>query len=306
MKNKGISSLFDVMIYAFILVLAFTVIQLYSMSHQATSIKNLKYEAENQYAAQTLESLSYLTIDGDGYQTVQADTLEPVEDEDLKNLTEKGEQIRAYADELDSRLNNWSKNLTELKEGIQGNITEIQDTLSDTTDMIDYTSQEIQNLSTTCSEVVTDINLYGQLIGGIALDNSSCSQVENLTTQIVNASSQVEEKISKANDTLQTVKEAIKQLRRRSPAGKHTAGPLPAKGGRRKTGQLPKLRRTRSKRERNPDRPAPGAGKDADRTPDHDSRRITVRRRPPGAVRLSARGRGDGRQNRTARHKPVR
>jgi archaellum component FlaC len=213
MKNKGFSSLLDVMIYAFILVLSFTAIMLYSSSHHATSIKNLKYEAENRYAAQALESLSYLTIDGDGYQTVQAGTLEPVTDEDLKLLYNISDAIRRYGANLDNRLKNWSRNLTTLKEDIEDvkdNIEGIQYRISDAKELVDDTTERINTLPTRCYELLNDVNTYGQLIGGITLNDSSpCAQVENLAAQVTESASQVNTGLSNANDSLEAVIEKI-------------------------------------------------------------------------------------------------
>ncbi|MFZ2456178.1 MAG: hypothetical protein WAX07_06855 [Candidatus Altiarchaeia archaeon] len=208
MKDKGISSLFDVMIYAIILVMAFAAIQIYSVSHQSASIKNIGYEAENRYAAQTLDALSYLTIDGDGYETVQAGTIENVEDKDLKKLSDAGKLLRELTGNLDATLDGWSDNSSKLKEDLTRVKTSIElarQILTTTKYYVDKTSKEIQKLPAKCDEIL-DVNVYGQIIGGININDSDpCAQVDALTSRVTNASAGVIEQIDTSDNALQDI-----------------------------------------------------------------------------------------------------
>lgn len=217
--KKGLSNLFDIMIYSMIVVITITLLQIYSVTHQSTNIEDLKSQLMDEYAQNTLIVLGYASSET-AYDTIQTSAVEEVSDKDFDRIVQATLKAREYTYSLDNVLKNWSENMSAFKEdaagfnsefiseleSVQGNISEIQAVLGETEDAVN-------SIPAQCSDLVDQMNVYSELLGGFNVtQNGPCNYVNNLSTGISGMAQNITSSLEYINNNLETAKDALKDL----------------------------------------------------------------------------------------------
>jgi hypothetical protein len=213
MKNRGVSSTIDIVMYSMIIIIAMAFLQVYSVTHQSTDIKELKAKAEEKYAANTLLTLSYLTNKDADYMTVQAQAVENTPDEDLQPIVGAADSIRNNSRALNEKLENWSKNVTAAHDEIKAVIGEAMENVSAVKEAIDAQQEglgvELEKAKDNCDDYVGNINTFSELIGGETLSGDPCTGIEDTESYISDTTKGIDESLIKVNDTLYKIKDSI-------------------------------------------------------------------------------------------------
>jgi hypothetical protein len=219
MNNKGLSSIFDVMILSIIVVMVIAFLQVFSMTHQSTKIKDIKDETTDIYASNALRTLEYVSSDIE-YQTVQTGTLEEVSDPDFSRVVETSQKARDYMHRLDGILENWSNNATALKEHasnvsyeLVGEIENVQGNVSDIQAFLGETEDSLNGINTQCTDIEDNLREYGALLGGTIPEGaSSCGYVKNLSSGVSDLAENISSGLGEINDQLEDAKTTLKDL----------------------------------------------------------------------------------------------
>jgi hypothetical protein len=213
MNNKGLSSAIDIAMYSMIIIIAMAFLQAYSMTHQSTDVKELKARAQEEYAANALLTLSYLTGEQAEYDTLQAQAVENVPDEDLKPVVDAGDSIRNYSRALDAKLENWSKNVSAAHDEIKTVIDEAMENVSSVKNGIDAQkesmSSDLEKARDNCEDYVDSMNAFAQLIGGEALSGDPCAEIKDLEEYVSGATEAIDDSLMELNDTLDKIKGSV-------------------------------------------------------------------------------------------------
>ena len=213
MNNKGVSSAIDIAMYSMIIIIAMAFMQVYAVTHQSTDVKELKAKAEEEYAANTLLTLSYLTNKEADYSTVQSQAVENTPDADLEAIVKAGDSIRNYSRTLDGKLENWSKNVTAAHDEIRAVIDEAMANVSAAKEKIDLQQEglnaELKNAKDNCNDYVTNINAFAELIGGEQLTGDPCAGISDTESDVSNATKDIDESLITINNTLYQIKESV-------------------------------------------------------------------------------------------------
>ncbi|MFZ2455778.1 MAG: lamin tail domain-containing protein [Candidatus Altiarchaeia archaeon] len=217
--NKGLSSIFDVMILGIIIVMAIAYLQVFSITHQSTKITDIKDETTGIYASNALRLMDYISSDAD-YQTVQTGTLEIVSDKDFNKVVEMSEKAREYTHKLDGILENWSNNETALKEHIEeisdeltGEIENIQGNISGIQALLGETEDSINSINTQCADIMKNLEEYKTLLGGdITGEESPCGYVKNIGGGLSDKAKNISTGLQEINDQLEDAKKIIKDI----------------------------------------------------------------------------------------------
>jgi hypothetical protein len=213
MNNRGVSSVIDILMYSMIIIIAIAFLQVYSITHQSTNVKELKAKAEEKYAANALLTLSYLTNKDADYKTMQSQAVENTPDEDLQPIVNAGDSIRNYTSFLDGKLENWSKNVTKFHDEIKAGIDEAMDNVSILKEKIDAEkdglTNELERAKDNCDNYVDSVNTFSELIGGETLSGDPCAGIDDTESYISNTTKAIDDSLIKANDTLYKIKDSI-------------------------------------------------------------------------------------------------
>jgi gas vesicle protein len=214
-KNKGQAGVIDLMLFSLIIILAIAFLQVYSVTHASTSVKNMKYAIADEYAANTLLVLSHISARGAGYRTVQHSAVSNVSDEDLEGFVNGSLKIRNYTRTLDARLDNWSRNVTNAEDQIESEIDGINQNLTQLREALAEKQEALTNVldaaKDTCEDILSAMNSYSDAVGAEALAGGEdpCAYPDELNKYIINVSSDVFESFTQAEDILQGAKDAV-------------------------------------------------------------------------------------------------
>ena len=218
-KNRGISSLIDVMALSVIIVIAISFMLVYSQTHSSQRVKDIKDTTQDMYSENALRTLSYVTAKNAGYWTVQPDALEEVSDKDLEPLVDLSLDAREYLSNLDGTLQNWESNISQIKDNISGyssevilRIEDVQSEIAKTRDTISQCETKMQGISTVCSNVTESLKNYTDIMGGTALLNNSCEYIDGLTGQITETSENLDQNLSKLDQKLGELKNTLNKI----------------------------------------------------------------------------------------------
>jgi len=210
MNSRGISSVMDIAMYSMIVVIAMAFLQTYSMTHQSTDVKDLKMRAEEEYAANALLAMSYLTCSGAGYRTVQQNAVESVTDPDMQPVIEAGESIRDYSRTLDEKLANWSEGIAETRSDINAEIDDainstayIKDTLDAQTGSLD---SGLENAAENCKNYTDGINTFLKIFSGEQITGDPCKELSEYGADISRTAGEIDKSLTEIKDTLYKIK----------------------------------------------------------------------------------------------------
>lgn len=217
--NKGQAAIIDLAMLAVIVTCAIAFLQIYTITHANTQTENLKYTITQEYAANTLLSMDYVTAPGIGYDTVQTNAVTHVEDEDLEKLINITNDIKTYARELDGKIAGWTENITESRDEVTGEIDDITDTVRDLKDdYIDASSglsTRLETASQQCEEFGDDINQFGELIGGVngmSEFDPPCESLDDFASNINLIEESVTGNIAEMEGLLQETKDYLNNI----------------------------------------------------------------------------------------------
>lgn len=209
--KKGVSAVIDVALFSSLVIIAISFLQVYSVSHTSTTVKEMKHNAQGEYAQNVLHTLGYVTAKEAVYDTVQASALINASDPDFEALIEMSNEARNYSKSLDAELETWSRNITEAADDINLGIESMRKNLSDLREGIrDKTyalTDALNEAKDACTDITDGLNTYSEIIGGRPMKpgDDPCEGIEKSLQEIASIAEGIEDSFTSADEALKNV-----------------------------------------------------------------------------------------------------